>query len=120
MLDMAGNKLPAESVIMCKLTAFVIMEDGDIDHLGGGKMETVYQANDWYVKFLDQQVNELHMQRSQEFITSVFRSLTGSRCKTRRKQVTGIPPMPVMIGSYTPATSIHSSHRKIVGGHDTG
>ena len=47
-LDMAGNKLPAGSVIMCKLTAFVIMEDGDIDYVGGSKMEMVYQAdNHW-------------------------------------------------------------------------
>ena len=28
-LDVAGNRLPAGSVIMCKLTVFVIMEDGD-------------------------------------------------------------------------------------------
>ena len=47
-LDMAGNKLPAGSVIMCKLTAFVIMEDSDIDYIGRGKMEMVYQTNDQY------------------------------------------------------------------------
>ena len=29
-LDIAVNRLPAGSVIMCKLTAFVIMEDGDM------------------------------------------------------------------------------------------
>ena len=55
MLDMAGL------VIMCKLTPFIIMEDGDIDYLGGGKMEMVYQADDRYFKFLNQQVKELHM-----------------------------------------------------------
>ena len=82
-LDVAGNKLPA--VIMCKLTVFVIMEDSDIDYIGGGKMEMVYQADNWYFKFLDQQVKELHMERSQGFIISVFRALTGSRCKTRRE-----------------------------------
>ena len=37
-LDMVGNKLPAGSVIMCKLTAFVITEDGDINYREGGKM----------------------------------------------------------------------------------
>ena len=52
-LHMAGNKLHAGSVIICKLTAFVIMEDSDIDYVGGGKMEMVYQADDWYFEFLD-------------------------------------------------------------------
>ena len=55
-LDMAGNKLPAGSVIMCKLTALVIMEDSDIDYIGGGQMEMIYQADDQYFKFLNQQV----------------------------------------------------------------
>ena len=108
MLDMAGNKLPAGSVITCKPTPFVITEDGDIDYLGCGKMGMVYQADDRYSKFLDQQVKELHMERSQGFITSIFRALTGSRCKTRRKQVTGITPTPVTIGSHTPATPINA------------
>ena len=30
-LDMGGNRLPVGSVIMCKLTPFVIMKDGDIN-----------------------------------------------------------------------------------------
>ena len=55
---------------------------------------------------LDQQVKELHMERSQGFITSIFRALTSSRNKTRRKQVTGILPTPVTIGSHTYASSI--------------
>ena len=50
-LSMADNKLPAESVIMCKLTAFVITEDGDIDYMGGGKMETAYHADNQYFEF---------------------------------------------------------------------
>ena len=79
-LDMAGNRLPAGSVIMCKLTAFVIMEDGDPDYVGGGKMEMVYQANDQYIKFLNQQEKVLHMESSQGFITSIFQALAGSRC----------------------------------------
>ena len=52
-LDMAGNKLPAGSVIMCKVTGFVIMEDSDLDYVGGGKMEMVYQADNQYFKFLN-------------------------------------------------------------------
>ena len=43
-LDIMGNKLSTESVIMHTLTAFVIMEEGDIDYVGGGKMEMVYHA----------------------------------------------------------------------------
>ena len=111
-LDMAGNKLLAGSVIMCKLTAFVIKEDSNIDYVGGGKMEMVYQEDDWYFKFLDQQVKELHIERSQGFITNIFRALTGNRCKTRRKQVTGIPPTLVTIGSHTPTTSINAPASK--------
>ena len=106
------NKLPAGSVIMCKLTAFIITEDGHINFVGGGKMEMTYQADDWYLEFFDQQVKELHMERSQWFITNIFRALTGSRCKTRRRQVTGILPMPVTIGSHIPATTINAPTSK--------
>ena len=103
-LDMVGNKLPAGSVIMCKLTAFVITEDSDIDFVGGSKMEMVYHSYNQYFEILNQQVKELHMERNQGLIKSVFRALTGSRHKTRRKQVTGILLTPVTIGSHTPAT----------------
>ena len=40
-LDMAGNRLSVGSVIMCKLTPFAIMKDGNIDYMGGSKMEMV-------------------------------------------------------------------------------
>ena len=36
-LDMVGNRLLVGSVIMCKLTVFVITEDGDIDYRVGKK-----------------------------------------------------------------------------------
>ena len=36
-LDMAGNRLPAGSVIICKLTTFVIRKDGDLTMLEVGK-----------------------------------------------------------------------------------
>ena len=103
-LDMADNKLPAGLVIMCKLTPFVIMEDGEIHYMGGGKIEMVYWGDDKYFKVLNEQVKEFHKKRSQRFITSVFGALTGSRCKTRQKQVTGIPPTSVTIGLHTQAT----------------
>ena len=47
-LDMVGNRLPVGSVIMCKLALFVITNDGDIDYVGGSKMEMVYWADDKY------------------------------------------------------------------------
>ena len=40
-LDMAGNRLLTGSVIMYRLTPFLIMKDGGIDYVGGGKMEMV-------------------------------------------------------------------------------
>ena len=102
-LDIVCNRLLAGSVIMCKLTPFVITKDGDINYVGGGKMEMVYWADDKYFEFLDQKVKELHTERRQGLITSVLRTLTGSRCKTRRKQVTRIPPTLVTRqGNHTP------------------
>ena len=111
-LDMAGNRLPAGSVIMCKLTPFVSTKDGDINYVGGSKMEMVYWADDEYFMFLDQQVKELHMERSQGFIMSVYRDLMGSRHKTRRRQVTSIPPTPVTMESCLPTTQSKPSSGK--------
>ena len=79
-------------------------KDVDIDYMGGSKKEMVYWADDKYIKFLDQQLKELSMERSQGFITNVYRDLMGSRCKTRKKQVTGIPPTPVTKELYSPTT----------------
>ena len=109
---MAGNRSPVGSVIMCKLTPLVITKDGDINYVGGGKMEIVYQADDEYFEFLDQQVKELHMERSQGFITSVYRALTGSRCKTRSRQVISIPPTLVTMESCLPVTQNKPSSGK--------
>ena len=107
-LDMAGNRLPAGSVTMCKLTPFVITKDGDINYMGSGKMEMVYWADDEYFEFLNQQVKGLHMERSQGFITSMFGALKGIRHKTRRRQVTGILPTLVTRELHTPATLSNS------------
>ena len=115
-LDMVGNRFPAGSVIMCKLTPFVIPLEADIDYVGGGKMEMVYLADN-YFEFLDQQVKGLHKERSQGFITSVYSALMGSRHKTRRRQVTGIPPTPVTMEFHSPTTqSIPSSSKQNIGG----
>ena len=47
-VDEGDNKLPVKAVIVCKMTPIVITEEGDIDYLAGGRMETVYQAGDQY------------------------------------------------------------------------
>ena len=58
-------------------------------------MENIYQADEWYFDFLEGQVRELKEEKNQSILVSVFRALTGSRCRTRRGQVTGIPLTPV-------------------------
>ena len=95
-------------VIMCKMTPFVITEDGEIDYLASGTMENVYQVDDQYFKFFENQVKELNGKRSQGIFASVFRAFTGSRCKTRRRQLMGIPQTPVTIGSTTPITVLNA------------
>ena len=97
--DMAGNRLPVGSLIMYKLTPFVITK---MVTLTAWEMD--YQADDEYFEFLDQHVKELHMERSQGFITSVYRALMGSRCMTRKREVTGIPPTPVTMELHSPET----------------
>ena len=47
----AGNKLPAKSVLFCKMTPFIITMDGDIDKFEGGKMDAIDQADDQYFDF---------------------------------------------------------------------
>ena len=64
-VDEVGNKLPVRAVIMRKMTPFVITEDGDIGYLVSIKMENIYQAGDQYFEFLENQVRELHAERSQ-------------------------------------------------------
>ena len=54
------------------------------------------------------------MERSQGLITSMFRALTGSRHKTKRKQITGIPPTLVTIGSHTLETLSDAPTSKIL------
>ena len=44
-VDEASNKLPSKSMILCKMTPFIITEEDDIVYFTGGKMETVYQTD---------------------------------------------------------------------------
>ena len=103
-VDEAGNQPHARAVIRYKMTPFVITEDGDINYLASNKMETIYQADNQYFKFLENQVRELHVERSHGIFASVSWALTGSRHKTRRRWVTGIQPTPVTVGSATSTT----------------
>ena len=105
----AGNNLPAMAVIMCKMTPFVITEDGDTDNLAGRRMESVYQADDQYFKFFENQVRELHAERSQGIFASVFKTLIGRRHKTRRRQVMGLPPTPMTMVSTASTTAPYAS-----------
>ena len=50
-VDTAGNRIPAKSVIFCKKRPFIITEDGDIDLFVGGEMDVIYQATDEDFKF---------------------------------------------------------------------
>ena len=85
-VDEAGNKLPAKSILFSKMTPLIITEDGNIHKFKGGKMDAVYQADDKYFKFFEEQVRELQAEKSHSNLTSVFQALTGSRCKTKRSR----------------------------------
>ena len=104
-IDEVGNNLPVKSILFCKMTPFIITEDGNIDKFKGGKIDAIYQADDQYLNIFEELVRELKAEKSQGIITGVFWALTGGRCKTRRRQVTGIPPTPVTMGTATPVTA---------------
>ena len=91
-VDSACSGIPAKSIIVCKQKAFIITKDGDIERFSGEGMGVIYQATDKDFNFLEAQVRELDAERNQSVLTSIFRSLTGNRCKTRRRQVNGILP----------------------------
>ena len=65
-------------------------------------MDVIYQAADEDFNFFKAQVRELDAERNQSIITSIFRTITGTRHKTRRRQVTSIPPMPITLGVASP------------------
>ena len=63
-------------------------------------MDVIYQATD--EGFFESLVRELDAERNQSITTSIFRTLTGTRHKTRRRQVTSIPPMPITLSAASP------------------
>ena len=103
-IDEACNKLPA---------VYLILQNDSLRYhrqwwhrqVWWWEMDAIYQADDRYFDFFEEKVRKLQVKKSQGIITSVFQALTGSRCKTRRKQVT-IPPTPLIMGIATPVTAI--------------
>ena len=99
LIDEVGGKPQAKSVVMCQMTPFVITKEGDGYHFTGGKMENSYPADEQYFNFLEGQVRELKAEKNQSILATVFRVLTGSRYRMRRRQVTAIPPTLVTLES---------------------
>ena len=64
-------------------------------------MDVIYQAAHEDFNFSEAQVRELDTEGKQS-ITIIFRDLTGTRYKTRRMQVTSIPPMSITLGVASP------------------
>ena len=50
-IDEAGNKLSAKCVMFCKMTPFIITEEGDIDNFTSGKMEAIYHVDNQFFEF---------------------------------------------------------------------
>ena len=71
-IDKVVNRLPAKSILFCKMTPFIVTEDGNVDKFESGKMDATYQADDQYFKFFEEQVRELQAKKSQSIITSIF------------------------------------------------
>ena len=62
---------------MCQSIPYVVTEEGNIKHFTGDKMENIYDADDRYSNFLQEQVKELEAEKSQSFLGIMFRVLTG-------------------------------------------
>ena len=45
-VDAAGIRIPAKSVIICKKSPFIITDGGDINLFAGGEMDIIYKATD--------------------------------------------------------------------------
>ena len=65
-------------------------------------MDIIYQAADEDFNFFKAQLRKLDAERNESILTSIFRTITGIRHKTRRRQVTGIPPKPITLGLASP------------------
>ena len=90
-------------MVMCKSIPYMVSEEGNIDHFVGGRMENIYHVDDRYSDFLDGQVKELKAEKNLSFLCNMLRVLTGSRWRTRHRQLTSIPPTP-FTSDLTPIT----------------
>ena len=72
LVDEAGNKPHAKSVVTCQMTPFVITKEGNIDHFTGGTMENVYHIRERYSNFLEDQVKELKAEKNKSILASMF------------------------------------------------
>ena len=68
----------------------------------GEGMGVISQTTDGDFNFLEAEVRELDAERNQNVLTSIFRILTDTRCMTRKRQVTSIPPMPITLVATGP------------------
>ena len=57
------------------MTLFIINKDGDIGNFAGGKVDTIYQADDKYFNFFEEQARELQAEKSQSINTRIFELL---------------------------------------------
>ena len=75
----AGSRIPAKSVTVPRQNYFIITEDTDINRLSREGMGVIYQTADEEFSFLETQVREVDAERNQSVLTSIFRSLMGTR-----------------------------------------
>ena len=116
-VDSAGSRIPVKSVIVSKQKVFIITKDEDIDRYSSEGLGVICQATDEDFNFLEAQVGELDAERNQSVLISIFRSLTDTRDKTTRRQVTCIVLMLVTLGANGP--TVIPSVKAIWGMHET-
>ena len=86
-INSAGKRIPTKSLIFCKKTAFFIIKDRDINKFLREEMDVISQAADEEFNLFKAKVRELDVERNQSILTSLFMTITGTRCKTRGRQV---------------------------------
>ena len=72
LMDEAGIKLQAKSMVICQMIPFVITNEDNTDHFAGGKMENIYHVDERYFDFLEDQVKELKAEKNESIIASTF------------------------------------------------
>ena len=65
-------------------------------------MDVIYQASNEDFNVFETEVREINAERIQSILTSIFRTIIGTRHTTRKTLVTSIPPMPITMGVASP------------------